>query len=43
MITELLFFLGFVLILMGLVKSTETVLAVRQRQREEGKKPIVYL
>jgi hypothetical protein len=43
MITELLFVFGFALILMGLVKSTEAVLAVRQRQREEGKKPIVYL
>ena len=43
MFTEYLFMLAFVLILMGLVNSTEMVLAVRHRQREEGKELIVYL
>ena len=30
-------------VLYGLLKTTEKVLAIRQSQREKGKKPIVYL
>lgn len=43
MFISLLFVIAIAIILYGLVNSTEEVLAIRQRQREEGKKPIVYL
>ncbi len=43
MYTELLIILGIALILLGLTKSTESVLAIRQHQREKGKEPMVYL
>ena len=31
------------LILLGLVRSTETVLEIRQRRRDQGEDPKVYL
>jgi hypothetical protein len=43
MYTSLLFILTIGVILYGLSKTTEKLLAIRHRQREEGKKPIVYL
>lgn len=43
MYTTLLFILTIGAILYGLSRTTEKVLAIRHRQREEGKKPIVYL
>jgi hypothetical protein len=42
MYTALLFIL-IGIVLYGLIKTTEKVLAIRQGQREKGKKPIVYL
>jgi len=38
-----LFFILIGIVLYGLLKTTEKVLAIRQSQREKGKKPIVYL
>ena len=38
-----LFILAIGVILYSLSKTTEKVLAIRQKQREDGKKPIVYL
>jgi len=43
MYIALLFFLTIGVVLYGLLKTTEKVLAIRQSQREKGKKPIVYL
>lgn len=43
MYTALLFILIIGAVLYGLTKTTEKVLAIRQSQREKGKKPIVYL
>jgi hypothetical protein len=43
MYTGLLLVIVIVAILYGLVNSTEKVLTIRQKQREEGKKPNVYL
>jgi uncharacterized membrane protein len=38
-----LFFILIGVVLYGLLKTTEKVLAIRQSQREKGKKPIVFL
>jgi hypothetical protein len=43
MYTALLFTLLIAFILWGLSKTTENVLAIRQTQREQGKKPIIFL
>lgn len=43
MYTALLFILIIGVVLYSLSKTTEKVLAIRQSQREKGKKPIVYL
>ena len=43
MYTGLFFMIVIAIILYGLVNSTEKVLAIRQQQREDGKKPNVYL
>jgi hypothetical protein len=43
MYTILPFILLIAFILWALSKTTEKVLAIRQSQREEGKKPSVYL
>ena len=43
MYTGLFFVIAIAVILYGLVNSTEKVLAIRHQQREEGKKPNVYL
>jgi hypothetical protein len=41
--TTILFILPIVFVLWALSKTTETVLAIRQREREAGKEPFVYL
>lgn len=38
-----LFSLTIGVLLFVLSRTTEKVLAIRQRQREEGKKPVIYL
>lgn len=38
-----LFFILIGVVLYGLSKTTEKLLAIRYSQREKGKKPIVYL
>lgn len=43
MFTSLLFILTIGAILYALSRTTEKVLAIRQRQREKGQKPIVFL
>ena len=43
MYTGLFLVIAIAAVLYGLVNSTEKVLAIRQKQREEGKKPNVYL
>jgi hypothetical protein len=43
MYTVLIFTLIVSVILWSLYRTTEKVLAIRQKQREEGKKPIIYL
>ena len=43
MYTAILFTLLIAFIFWGLSKTTEKVLAIRQSQREEGKKPIIFL
>ena len=43
MYTGLFFVIVIAAVLYGLVNSTEEVLAIRHQQREEGKKPNVYL
>ena len=43
MYTALLFILVIAFILWALSKTTEKVLEIRQGQREEGKRPSVYL
>ncbi|HMD81245.1 MAG TPA: hypothetical protein VKE92_08050 [Anaerolineales bacterium] len=43
MYTGLFFVIAIAAVLYGLVNSTEKVLAIRHQQREEGKKPNVYL
>ncbi len=43
MYTGLFLIIAIAAVLYGLVNSTEKVLAIRQQQREEGKKPNVYL
>ncbi len=43
MYTVLIFALIVSVILWSLSRTTEKVLAIRQKQREEGKKPIIYL
>ena len=43
MFTAILFILPIVLILWGLSRTTEKVLAIRQSEREQGKEPSVYL
>ena len=43
MYTGLFFVITIAIVLYGLVNSTEKVLSIRQQQREEGKKPNVYL
>jgi len=43
MFISLFFTVAIAVILYGLVNSTEKVLAIRQKQREQGRKPNVYL
>jgi len=43
MYINLIFIIATAIILYGLVNSTEKVLAIRQQEREKGKKPNVYL
>ena len=43
MYTGLFLVIAIAVILYGLVNSTEKVLTIRHKQREEGKKPNVYL
>jgi hypothetical protein len=43
MFTGLFFMIVIAVVLYGLVTSTEKVLAIRHQQREDGKKPNVYL
>ena len=43
MFTGLLFAIVIAVVLYGLVNSTEKVLTIRHQQREESKKPNVYL
>ena len=43
MVTTLFFVIAIAAVLYGLVNSTEKVLTIRQQQRDEGKKPNVYL
>jgi len=43
MYTGLFLMIAIAAVLYGLVNSTEQVLTIRQQQREEGKKPNVYL
>ena len=43
MYTGLFLVIAIAAVLYGLVNSTEKVLAIRKKQREEGKKPNVYL
>ncbi|GEM_PF-1821855 len=43
MFTTFLFTLALAFILWGLSRTTEKVLAIRQSQREQGKKPSMYL
>jgi hypothetical protein len=43
MFTGLFFVIAIAIVLYGLVNSTEKVLDIRHQQREEGKKPNVYL
>jgi ABC-type nitrate/sulfonate/bicarbonate transport system permease component len=43
MFTGLFFMIVIAVVLYGLVNSTEKVLAIRHQQREDGKKPNVYL
>ncbi|HXQ39533.1 MAG TPA: hypothetical protein VN843_36380 [Anaerolineales bacterium] len=43
MYTGLFLMIAIAAVLYGLVNSTEKVLSIRHKQREEGKKPNVYL
>ena len=43
MYTGLILMIAIAILLYGLVSTTEKVLAIRQQQREKGKKPNVYL
>jgi hypothetical protein len=43
MFTEIIIGLIIFVTLLGLIRSTEKVLIVRQTQREAGEEPIVYL
>jgi len=40
---ELFLLSGIGLILLGLVRSTETILEIRQKRREQGNDPKIYL